>query len=62
MGAFNDDYDHIRDAIARVVPGCEDYNTRVRQPDGFVLPHPPRDERRFETHSGRANFVVNELD
>ena len=27
---FNDDYDQIRDAIAAVVPGCDDYNTKVR--------------------------------
>ena len=58
---FADDYDRIRDSISRVIPGFEDFNARVRQPDGFVLPHPPRDERRFETPSGRANFVVNEL-
>ncbi|EUA42535.1 molybdopterin oxidoreductase family protein [Mycobacterium xenopi 4042] len=44
---FNADYDTIRDAIADVVPGCEDYNARVRQPDGFQLPHPPRDAREF---------------
>lgn len=58
---FADDYDSIRDAIARVIPGFEDFNTRVRQPDGFVLPHPPRDERRFTTTTGKANFVVNAL-
>ena len=27
---FNDDYDTIRDAIAAVVPGCDDYNRKVR--------------------------------
>ncbi|BCQ09002.1 putative oxidoreductase [Mycobacterium heckeshornense] len=58
---FNADYDTIRDAIADVVPGCEDYNTRVRQPDGFQLPHPPRDAREFPTSTGKANFVVNPL-
>jgi len=58
---FADDYDSIRNAIARVIPGFEDFNTRVRQPDGFVLPHPPRDERRFTTTSGKATFVVNDL-
>ncbi|MBD0322743.1 MAG: molybdopterin-dependent oxidoreductase, partial [Aldersonia sp.] len=58
---FATDYDKIRDAIARVVPGFADFNARVRQPDGFVLPHPPRDERRFETHTGKANFFVNAL-
>jgi molybdopterin-dependent oxidoreductase alpha subunit len=49
------DYDRIRERIARVVPGCEDMNRRVRNPDGFVLPRPPA-ERRFETPSGRARF------
>lgn len=58
---FAADYDRIRDSISRVVPGFTDFNRRVRQPDGFVLPHPPRDERRFVTHTGKANFVVNEL-
>ncbi|TVT53536.1 FdhF/YdeP family oxidoreductase [Amycolatopsis rhizosphaerae] len=59
---FARDYDLIRDRIARVVPGCEDYNKRVREPDGFVLPHPPRDERRFETATGKANFTASELE
>ncbi|EME21002.1 FdhF/YdeP family oxidoreductase [Rhodococcus triatomae] len=54
-------YDLIRDAISRVVPGCENYNERVRQPDGFQLPHPPRDRREFPTHTGKANFVTGEL-
>ncbi|MEU1983885.1 FdhF/YdeP family oxidoreductase [Nocardia sp. NPDC019395] len=58
---FRGDYDRIRDAIARVVPGCADYNTRVRQRNGFVLPHPPRDTREFRTATGKANFAVNEL-
>lgn len=58
---FADDYDAIRDAISRVVPGCADYNRRVRARNGFVLPHPPRDHREFRTTTGRANFAVNEL-
>jgi formate dehydrogenase major subunit len=58
---FTADYDRIRDSIARVVPGFEDFNAKVRQPDGFGLPHPPRDERRFVTDTGKANFTVNEL-
>ncbi|WP_034274565.1 FdhF/YdeP family oxidoreductase [Haloechinothrix halophila] len=56
---FERDYDAIRDRIARVVPGCADYNQRVRQPDGFVMPHPPRDSRSFPTDTGKANFTVN---
>ena len=59
---FEADYDRIRDRIARVVPGCTDYNTRVRQPDGFVLPHPPRDAREFRTNTGKANFTTSELE
>jgi molybdopterin-dependent oxidoreductase alpha subunit len=56
------DYDQIRDRISRVVPGCDDYNERVRRPDGFVLPHAPRDAREFNaTKTGKANFTANEL-
>ncbi|ORX08630.1 hypothetical protein AWC27_25270 [Mycobacterium szulgai] len=58
---FAADYDSIRDAIAAVVPGCDDYNRKVRQPDGFQLPHPPRDAREFHTSTGKANFAVNPL-
>ncbi|WP_280393036.1 FdhF/YdeP family oxidoreductase [Nocardia brasiliensis] len=58
---FRSDYDTIRDAISRVVPGCADYNTKVRARNGFVLPHPPRDSREFRTSTGKANFAVNEL-
>ncbi|MER7015683.1 FdhF/YdeP family oxidoreductase [Saccharopolyspora sp. NPDC000359] len=57
--SFERDYDVIRDHIANVVPGCADYNRRVREPDGFVLPHPPRDSRTFPTATGKANFTVN---
>jgi molybdopterin-dependent oxidoreductase alpha subunit len=59
---FSGSYDLIRDAIADVVDGCEDYNTRVRQPDGFQLPHPPRDSREFQTATGKANFAIYPLE
>lgn len=59
--AFAADYDRVRDSISRVVPGCTDYNVRVRERNGFVLPHPPRDAREFVTATGKANFAVNEL-
>ena len=54
-------YDRIRDAISRVVDGCEDYNRRVREPGGFYLPNPPR-ERNFSTRSGRAQFKPSRLE
>jgi anaerobic selenocysteine-containing dehydrogenase len=51
------DYDRIRDAIARVVPGFEDFNRRVRQPGGFRLPSGAQ-TRHFTTSSGRAAFTT----
>ncbi len=55
---FEQDYATIRDRISRVVPGFEDFNTRVARPGGFTLPHAPRDERRFPTATGKANFTA----
>jgi molybdopterin-dependent oxidoreductase alpha subunit len=59
--AMAHDYGVIRDHIAHVVPGCEDYNAKIANPAGFMLPHPPRDERRFATTTQKARFSVNEL-
>ncbi|MBV1778764.1 FdhF/YdeP family oxidoreductase [Paeniglutamicibacter sp. ABSL32-1] len=58
---FEEDYDTIREHISNVVDGFEDFNAKARRPGGFVLPHPPRDERRFPTPSGKAVITVNEL-
>ncbi|MFG3508959.1 FdhF/YdeP family oxidoreductase [Streptomyces sp. NPDC047821] len=56
---FEKDYATIRDRIARVVPGFEDFNARLAaNPGGFTLPHAPRDERRFPTKTGKANFTA----
>ncbi|MEV6264599.1 FdhF/YdeP family oxidoreductase [Streptomyces sp. NPDC051784] len=55
---FEKDYATIRDRISRVVPGFEDFNNRVARPGGFTLPHAPRDERRFPTATGKANFTA----
>ncbi|HEY4426466.1 MAG TPA: FdhF/YdeP family oxidoreductase [Pyrinomonadaceae bacterium] len=54
------DYDQIRDAIERVIPGFDDYNRRVREPGGFYLPNAARN-RVFNTKSGKAQFTVHEL-
>ncbi|MEV5507464.1 FdhF/YdeP family oxidoreductase [Streptomyces orinoci] len=56
---FEADYATIRDRIARVVPGFEDFNNRVAAPGGFTLPHAPRDSRRFPTTTGKANFTAS---
>jgi molybdopterin-dependent oxidoreductase alpha subunit len=56
------DYDVIRGHISRTVPGHEDYNTRIRAEGGFMLYHPARDDRRFDTDTGRAHITVNALE
>src|SRR5262249_45227784 len=57
--ALAGDYDRVRERIARVIPGFEDMNRRVREGGGFVLPsHASR--RAFRTASGRAHFTVQE--
>ena len=58
---FAADYGNLRDRIARVVPGFQDFNQKIRKPGGFALPHGPRDKRAFPTATGRANFTVNAL-
>jgi molybdopterin-dependent oxidoreductase alpha subunit len=55
-----EDYDRIRDHIAKVIPGFEDFNARVRPPGGFHLHHPARD-RVFPTASGKARFFAHPL-
>jgi formate dehydrogenase major subunit len=60
--AMRDNYSVIRTHISRVVPGCASYEVNVHRPGGFVLPHPPRDSRTFETKSGRAEFVTSPID
>ena len=44
------------------MPGCAAYDELVDQPGGFVLPHPPRDSRTFETDLDRALFTVSPTD
>lgn len=54
-------YDRIRDRISKVIPGFEDFNSRVRHPGGFALPHAVRDRREFCTPERKALFTVNDL-
>jgi molybdopterin-dependent oxidoreductase alpha subunit len=58
--AFVANYDNIRNAIERTIPGFENYNTRVRQPGGFYLPNGPR-EGCFTTPNGKAQFTVHSI-
>ncbi|EST36268.1 FdhF/YdeP family oxidoreductase [Streptomyces roseochromogenus] len=57
---FEADYDTVRDRIARVVPGFENFNARVAGPGGFRLPNPVN-QRVFRTPSGKAVFTVNDF-
>ncbi len=56
--ALVEDYDRIRDRIARVIPGFDDFNRRAREPGGFLLPSGPR-AREFATPSGKARFTTH---
>ncbi len=56
-----EDYDRIRELIARVVPGCKDMNERVRRKGGFYLPNAARDDD-YRTKTGKANFVVSRIE
>ena len=54
-------YDSIRDLMSRALYGFENYNQRVREPNGFCLPNPPRDSRTFATPDGKAHFIPHPL-
>ena len=55
------DYGNIRESIARVVPGFENFNQRIRE-GFFHLPHPARDRREFTNHERKAKFTVHPLE
>jgi len=58
--AYKDDYNLVRDDIAEVVSGFENYNSKLKQPSGFYLPNGAR-VRDFKTKTGKANFTKNKL-
>jgi molybdopterin-dependent oxidoreductase alpha subunit len=55
------DYDQIRTLMARSLRGFEQYNQRIRTPNGFALPNPPKDSQSFETPTGLAHFTEHPL-
>ncbi|MFI0826429.1 FdhF/YdeP family oxidoreductase [Streptomyces roseolus] len=57
---YVEDYDRIRDTMARVLDGFEDFNRRVRLPLGFRIRQPAR-ELVFLTPSGKAEFSAAPL-
>jgi molybdopterin-dependent oxidoreductase alpha subunit len=57
---YVEDYDRIRDTMAKALDGFEDFNRRVRAPHGFRLAQASR-ERTWRTPSGRAEFWAGSL-
>ena len=55
------DYARIRDCIARVIPGFENFNERIRQ-GYFHLTHPGRDRREFPNAEQKAKFTVHHME
>ncbi|MFD8808040.1 FdhF/YdeP family oxidoreductase [Streptomyces sp. NPDC059597] len=58
--SYVEDYDRIRDTMAKALEGFEDFNRRVRLPLGFRIKQPAR-ELVFRTPSERAEFSAAEL-
>ena len=52
---YVDDYDRIRDTMARALEGFEDFNRRARHPHGFRLRSRPA-SASSRPASGRAEF------
>ncbi|WP_225823599.1 FdhF/YdeP family oxidoreductase [Streptomyces naphthomycinicus] len=57
---YVEDYDRVRDTMAQVLDGFEDFNRRVRLPLGFRIRQPAR-ELVFRTPSERAEFSTAPL-
>jgi molybdopterin-dependent oxidoreductase alpha subunit len=54
---FAADYNLIRDAISRVIPGFENFNARLAKEKFFYLPNAAK-QRIFKTSSGKAKLSV----
>ena len=54
---FSNDYSLIRNKIAEVISGFENFNEEVQKPGGFFLPNPARDGR-FVKNTGKTVFSI----
>ena len=54
-------YARIRDSIARVIPGFENFNERIRE-GYFRLPNPTRDRREFSNREKKAKFTIHRIE
>lgn len=57
---MENNYDVVREHIAGSIAGFENFNQKVRKPEGFYLPNGPR-EGKFTTPSGKAHFSVHPI-
>jgi molybdopterin-dependent oxidoreductase alpha subunit len=55
-----EDYDRIRDLIAKSIPGFTEMNTKIKQPGGFYLGNSAA-ERQWQTPSKKAQFMEHDL-
>jgi molybdopterin-dependent oxidoreductase alpha subunit len=55
---YEKSYDAVRDVIAKVIPGFEGYNQKVRTPGGFYLPNAPR-TGKFESEKHGSRILFN---
>ncbi|CAI2768218.1 FdhF/YdeP family oxidoreductase [Flavobacterium collinsii] len=59
---YHDNYDAVRDAIEKCIPGFENYNVRARQKGGFYLPNAARDGQFITKEFGdRAPFTLTSV-
>lgn len=56
-----DDYASIRDLISDVIPGFQDFNHKINLDGWFYLYNAVRDERKFVTKTGKANFTPHSI-
>jgi molybdopterin-dependent oxidoreductase alpha subunit len=54
---FAANYNLVRDAISKVIPGFENFNARLAQEKFFYLPNAAK-HRNFKTSSGKAKLTV----
>lgn len=57
---LTENYARIRDLIAQIIPGFEQFNERLEQDGKITLPNAAR-ERDFQTMTGKANFISHAI-
>ncbi|KKN54959.1 hypothetical protein LCGC14_0587150 [marine sediment metagenome] len=55
-----EDYDRIRDLIADVIPGFDNFSKKIDEPGGFYLGNPAA-RYEWDTPKGKATFMANPL-